>query len=370
MPKLVPPEWDPTPDLPGDEVEQAVRPTPIHFESLTNSAFDFFQKAFAEVGTEPKYSVIHFYTGAELIFKARLLHEHWALVVTKVEEASLAKFKSGNFKSVTLQQAANRLRDIADESFTKDERECFEKLGQHRNRIVHFFHEEYAAEPKPEIVGEVAAEQFRAWIYLHRLLTDRWSELFEPFLERIEDLDARIKRNAQFLSAKFALVQPELAKRQAAGISIVVCPSCGLRSASLDQRAPPLRQTLCLVCGHAHGSIIMNCENCNAEVEFEEGEGTCSECETDYDLDDLLKQFSPGFDPREESDTAYCSECERTDHQTVVPYEDEYICLNCGSTFRSIGQCGYCSEHIAGDLEDSYLIGCMFCGGRIGDDRD
>jgi hypothetical protein len=139
VPKLSPPEWDPTPNLPIEEVEQTVRPTPIHFESLANNAFDFLQKPFAEVGTEPKYSVIHFYTGAELIFKARLLHEHWALVVTKVEEASLAKFNSGNFKSVTLQQAANRLRDIAEESFSREMNEsALRKLGQHRNRIVHF----------------------------------------------------------------------------------------------------------------------------------------------------------------------------------------------------------------------------------------
>ena len=351
-------------------MERAVGPTPIHFESLTNNAFDFLQKAFAEVSTEPKYSVIHFYTGIELAFKARLLHEHWALVVAKPDEASLTRFKSGDFRSVTLQQAMGRLRDIAEESFSKDERECFAKLGQHRNRIVHFLHEGYVGEPRPEVVAEVAAEQFRAWIHVHRLLTQRWAEHFEGFRDRIDDLDARIRKNKQFLDAKFALVKPELEERAQSGAEIAICQSCGLKSAILSRPDPPLQSAMCLVCDHGCASIVMPCDNCKAVVEFEAGEGTCPDCEIDYDLDDLFERFGPYRDPREEPETAYCPECERTDRATVIPYGDEYVCLNCANTFWTISQCGYCSESIAGECGDSYLTGCIFCDGQFGDERD
>lgn len=59
----------------------------VDFGKLVENAFDFLDKAGREFENEPKYSVIHFYAALELFLKARLLHEHWTLILTKPEHS-------------------------------------------------------------------------------------------------------------------------------------------------------------------------------------------------------------------------------------------------------------------------------------------
>lgn len=85
------------------------------FDSLTRNAIDFLKKSVIELEDSPKYSVIHFCSAIELFLKARLLVEHWSLIITKPENANLSKFKSGDFHSVSMQEAINRLKNISGE---------------------------------------------------------------------------------------------------------------------------------------------------------------------------------------------------------------------------------------------------------------
>jgi hypothetical protein len=57
------------------------RPAPLHFDALALNAFDFFLRAFDEVATAPKYSVVHFYSAIELIFNRLLKKSEVALRV-------------------------------------------------------------------------------------------------------------------------------------------------------------------------------------------------------------------------------------------------------------------------------------------------
>ena len=54
------------------------------FDRLVDNALDFLNRSIADFEKSPKYSVIHFYTAVELFVKARLMAEHWSLVVAKV----------------------------------------------------------------------------------------------------------------------------------------------------------------------------------------------------------------------------------------------------------------------------------------------
>ena len=53
------------------------------FNRLVENAFDFLFKAISEIEGQPKYSVIHFYAAVELFVKARLMKEHWSLVISQ-----------------------------------------------------------------------------------------------------------------------------------------------------------------------------------------------------------------------------------------------------------------------------------------------
>ncbi len=82
------------------------------FDRLVENAIDFLSKSIEEIDDSPKYSIIHFHASIELFVKARLMAEHWTLVISKRQEPDWDKFISGNFISVSLDEAAKRLTKI------------------------------------------------------------------------------------------------------------------------------------------------------------------------------------------------------------------------------------------------------------------
>ncbi len=110
------------------------------FNSLTRNAFDFLERGIDEFDRAPKYSVIQFCAAVEMLLKARLMKEHWSLIVSKPEQANLAKFMAGDFASVTMDEARARIRDIAGEDIADDALNSFRALANHRNKMIHFFH--------------------------------------------------------------------------------------------------------------------------------------------------------------------------------------------------------------------------------------
>jgi hypothetical protein len=137
-----------------------------NFNLVVENAFDFFKKSLSEFDKEPKYSVIHFHAAIELIMKARLLWEHWALIVTRPETANLKNFHSGDFQSVSIKDAKTRLESIVQDGLNQAEYQCFLRLSDHRNRVIHFYHPGYAGN-KTEL-EKIVAEQCLAWYHVNR----------------------------------------------------------------------------------------------------------------------------------------------------------------------------------------------------------
>jgi hypothetical protein len=61
--------------------EQKVTPELLR-DRLVANAIDFLRRAINEFKKDPKYSIIHFSAAVELLLKARLMAEHWSLVVS------------------------------------------------------------------------------------------------------------------------------------------------------------------------------------------------------------------------------------------------------------------------------------------------
>lgn len=187
------------------------------FDSVVSNAINFFDASIEDFQLKPKYSVINFCSGLELILKARLLTEHWSLVLKDPERADLNKFKNGDFISVMVGDAVERLTKACNETFSLDEKKCFEQLRGHRNKVVHFYHDAYSAKPKQKLLEEIAAEQSKAWCYLHRRLKGGWSQLFKKHRDAIERIDKALHKHRVFLQAKYATLKPEIEKEIAAG---------------------------------------------------------------------------------------------------------------------------------------------------------
>jgi hypothetical protein len=140
-------------------INQPVVKNAEHFFNLiATNAIEFFIASIKDFKSRPKYSVINFCSGLELILKARLLKEHWSLIMKRPEEAALSHFQNGDFISVSVDEALKRLANIGGDTFSQDETRCFKRLRDHRNKVVHFCHDAYSRKPDAKLLEEVAAE--------------------------------------------------------------------------------------------------------------------------------------------------------------------------------------------------------------------
>ncbi len=182
-------------------------------ENLAQSAIDFLVKAVGEIGQHPKYSVIHFAIAVELILKARLMNEHWSLVVEKTSDADIASFLEGKCKTVNPAEAIRRLVKICGQKITKEASEQFLKLAAHRNRMLHFFHEAGTKSVPPQLIEEIVKEQCSCWFHLERLLV-QWEDQFGAYESEIGQIRNSMIRNRAYLKVAFDSLGPIFSKEK------------------------------------------------------------------------------------------------------------------------------------------------------------
>jgi len=331
------------------------------FDSLTRNAIDFLKKSVGELDNSPKYSVIHFCSAIELFLKARLLVEHWSLIITKPENANLSKFKAGDFHSVSMQEAINRLKNISGEKIVNKAKTNFEIVRNHRNKLIHFFHEKYIVKSDDTILEEVVPEQFAAWYYLHSLLTIKWKSVFKDYLDEIEALNLLMHRHRDYLNAKYEELKREIEKEKCNGIQYKSCYFCSFDAAKVDDSDDPLFSCTCRVCNMHFNFLVVPCRDCNTDIQVEDlGHGECEKCGFVSDLDFILDKLCPYEDPKEDPVRAYCGYCLFIGPPTAIPFNSEYLCLCCLELADAPENCEWCNELVAGmDMDGSYLSGCV-----------
>ncbi|MCR4322065.1 MAG: transposase [Candidatus Brocadiaceae bacterium] len=342
------------------------------FDLVVENAFDFFQKSLEEFDKKPKYSVIHFHAAVELIMKARLLWEHWTLIITRPETANLKSFRSGDFQSVSIKDAKARLEAIVQEGLSQAEYECFLRLSDHRNRMVHFYHTGNTGN-KSEF-EKIVAEQCLAWYYVSRIF-ERWNEQFQSYKKGIAKIDKVMHKHRKYLKAKFGALGEDIERLKSRGILFSVCPSCGFKSFGEDSGNEPILDYECLVCKARETGLKVDCPKCGEENKLiGEPRHECSKCGHKFDEKDvqafLTKDFVYDKHDPERSIVAHCDEC--GGYEMVVEVNHTWICSQCFSKYASeeVGQCEWCGSLSTGDLENSYFMGCAMCEGKSGWDSD
>lgn len=342
-------------------------------QRISESAFDFLKRSVDEIKTHPKYSVIHFATAVELLLKARLMHEHWSLVVERVSDAELESFLSGKCKSVGPAEAIKRLGKVCGENIPKDAAAQFEKIAAHRNRMIHFFHEAGSDEAEPALVEEVVKEQFLCWFHLERLLK-QWEDQFALFEQQIFQTQWLMRRNRAYLSVAFDRLKPKIEEANKKGSTFHACSGCGYDAAEVNELSDILFEQACRVCGLSEAYAEIDCPaECGNKIRIEADHGsnrTCSSCGHEISADELGEILSTEcIDPVDymQMNCALCCSL-----GSVVLHHEIYVCAECLSTSDEVAGCGWCSEMQmgGGDLEYSYLSGCEFCEGQAGWTRD
>lgn len=342
------------------------------FDSLVRNAIDFLRKSVEELEKSPKYSVIHFCSALELFLKARLLSEHWTLIITdinkvtkKKDDTTRARFETGDFHSVGMDKCIERLRDICSVQIPLKAVEQFKIVRDHRNKMVHFYHPFY-----PPSHAEVVSEQWSAWFHLHNLISKCWHSHFQKFDDEIEELHDLVRGNRKYLKAKYDEIRPDIEAEIFKGVTYSKCTICGYESAKHDNLYDLIYTKTCRVCHHQNNTIHIKCPECETDILIEDmGHGECRGCGFETDIAYLISELGPYQDPKEDQIIAYCAECEHSE-PSAIPIgmdEDEYLCLNCNTLHGTAKKCHYCNELIAGlDLEASYFAGCIMCKGSSG----
>jgi hypothetical protein len=340
------------------------------FDSLAANGFEFLLRAAQLLPTDPKLSLVCFAIGLELVFKARLLLEHWSLILAKPEMADRAKFIDGDFQSVSIDQAISRLENIGNQYFDPDQKKALTSLRKHRNQVVHFFHKAYTPSGDVSEREAVLMEQFRSWFFLRTFTLAFWDEQFEEHRSIAAHIDTEFKKHRPYLQVRFEAVTSPLDQLTKGGARVDNCPSCGYRAMPVREDGK-YREGTCLVCELWNRWLEFDCPHCGDKTSFEDiTDATCSECEERIQLPDLVGKGGP-FQIGEGTTEgyAYCMTCEYSEAKTIVDH-GAYLCLACISTQSRIGQCGYCGEDIAPAEPETALFGCLFCEGSWGKVKD
>ena len=335
------------------------------FDLIVGNAIDFFDTSIKDFEKRPKYSVINFCSGLELILKARLLLEHWSMILKSPDKADLIKFQSGDFLSVTVVEIIDRLTKICNETFSPDETKCFGRLRDHRNKMVHFCHDAYSKKPDHKLLEEIAAEQCMAWCYLHRRLKGDWSKHFQKHRQAIEGINEALHAHRVFLNTKYSTLKPEIDKEISVGSEYRTCFACGFPAARVSEIQEPVHEAECRVCGTRGSFLRVACPTCSKLSDIDDvGSGSCEDetCGVEITLDDVMQEYVPPYDTKDENPASYyCAACEHPEQSATI-LGDRYFCFWCHEWFDCTEQCGFCGEHLVGfDPDESGFTGCFMC---------
>lgn len=337
------------------------------FQALADNAFDFLTRAIKELEDGPKYSVIHFCAAVEMLLKARLMQEHWSLIIIRPESAHRDKFLAGDFASVTMEEAMDRLRDIAGEDVGAAARESFESLATHRNKMLHFFHAGMASSEEER--ARIISEQYRAWLHLQRLLA-RWQEHFSGFAGDIRRINALMKRHQEYLEAKFTSLQGDLAKARKAGDIPHPCGSCGRKAKTAEWPDAALSDLKCQVCevrGGWRARVV--CPGCGQPANVYGYPASCHRCASPVGFMDVLpalvehsKRVGEEGDFTEfelDEPVRSCEGCERGG--AVIHREGGYYCLRCFSHSEHGEECSLCERILMPTADEESRGICKWC---------
>ena len=354
-----------------------VRPQDAVFKNLVESAFEFLERAISEIDDAPKFSTIHFAIAVELFLKARLMREHWSLIVDHPDKSSHRHFIEGRAHTVNPGQAIRRLKEIAEVAISPTAQQAFDAVFDRRNQMIHFVHGVVEPGKKAALLEAIALEQCRGWLHLEQLLAD-WTDHLAWVNARIANVRRDMKRHNRFLKVRFEALAAEIAAEKAQGTIFRKCRACTFRAARQVRLTNHVAKLECRVCDVRDMAFTIPCSNpsCGKPVRFTSYAGLpqeCSKCQTAFaasDVSEALDTEPVTTDNYVDVISINCASC--MGYHSVVQHETIYVCTECLDVQDDYGVCGFCAEGQmgGGDLAYSYQTGCEFCDGAAGWSRD
>lgn len=174
-----------------------------------------------------KYAVLHLQAAAEVLLKARLLHEHWALVFKDPGKADHARYLAGDFETCGVAETITRLGGIVGIDLSQH-RGKLTSLAKSRNALQHFglTDSAFAVEARTADVLDFLLEFIQA--ELLPTLDAAEASAVAVDLERLLAAAAEIR---SFVKTRMDRLRPELEPVRS---MTTQCPACGKWSLVVD----------------------------------------------------------------------------------------------------------------------------------------
>ncbi|MER5905156.1 hypothetical protein ABT150_34600 [Streptomyces mirabilis] len=127
----------------ADAAGKRSAPRPVSFPPVANG-IDYLKSVVDHLTVEPepqprdlKYAVLHLYAATEVLLKARLSQEHWALVWAEPKNATIKQRETRSFQSCGAGTAIERLGSVLGIRVSDASTKAVAKLGKTRNQLQH-----------------------------------------------------------------------------------------------------------------------------------------------------------------------------------------------------------------------------------------
>lgn len=290
-----------------------------------------------EVGTDDeakkrliKYSLLHLSSGIELVFKHRLLQEHWTYVFADMNKAKKKALQSGEFKSADSETIIERLKNLCDIVLIQEEIKDLSNLRNRRNKAEHFNLNEHILSIESSIHKSISI-LIRVIVKHYDLeeFTDAESELFSQ-------IKTLLRQSQQHYDDAKVIAQKEL-KQTGMEDHVTTCPDCEEDFLLRDDGAK------CVFCGYeatgekAARDYILNVLGINEyEIVKDGGEFPqyeCPECDNESLVCDTNNK------------RVICFSCDYEDAISNITF-----CSDCGKLFidteNEIGICSSCADYL------------------------
>lgn len=196
--------------------------------AVVSSGLDFLESAVDHLAKgderDLRYGALHVTAAIEVLLKAQLAREHWTLVVSDVNRARRAEYETGNFHSVTIAVALERLRNVAGSSITDREVSRITAVEKLRNRVAHFaLHGE-----NPRRTEAVVAGGLDVLLHLidREFLPDADTAERELVENTLDLVRVRLGTIAVLIRERMSSLKPEL---DSAPYPVLACPAAASR---------------------------------------------------------------------------------------------------------------------------------------------
>lgn len=273
-----------------------------------------------------KYSLLHLSSGIELVFKHRLLQEHWTYVFADMNKAKKEALQSGDFKSADSETIIERLKNLCDIELTQEEKRDLHNLRNRRNKAEHF--------NLNESILSIESSIHKGISVLIRVIIDYYDldEFNDEETELFSQIKALLCQSQKHYNDAIAIAQKEL-EQMGMEKYVTLCPECEENFLLRDDGAK------CVFCGYEatgeqaardyihHILGISEYETVKDGGEFPQYQ--CPACDYEALIFDVEKGKAICFACDYEDDLSNLSSCSYCGKPLIDTEDGISICPNC-----------------------------------------